>query len=133
MKTAKEQPKQIRPMTESEAEAVIRKYFGDVEVDVEAYWSMGSLRISVGYYDFKLARTVRDDLERLIPFADVQVVRDFSDKIMFKVFKESYQNDLAMDVPHDGHVFRLSIVNIVYAFLNNKDLSAVKDVVDLFD
>lgn len=132
MRTKEECKAKAQPMTAEQAEAVVREYFGNVKVKVGACWSLGALKITVEYEDFKLPRTVRNDLERLIPYSTVEAVRDFSRDTIFKVLEESYQNDYEMDVVHDGKVFRLSILQIVYCFLYGKDLSAVKDFGELF-
>ena len=132
MKTKEECKAKVQPMTAEQAVAVVREYFGDVKVKVGAYWSLGALKITVEYEDFKLPRTVRNDLERLIPYSTVEAVRDFSRNTIFKVLEESYQNDYEMEVVHDGKVLRMSILQIVYCFLYGKDLSAVKDFGELF-
>ena len=133
MKAAMDNQNREKILSVEESKAVVRKYFGDVKVKVGAYWSLGVLKIKVEYNDFKLPRTVRDDLERLIPYSTVEVTRDFSRDTIFKVLEESYQNDYEMEMIHDGRVIRLSILQAVYEFLCSKDLSAVTDFGELFE
>ena len=123
MKTIKEE-KELQPLSIEEAKGIVNRYFKDVRIiHMEIFYpSCGKLVINVSYEDFKPCRLVRDELEKIIPFSEVNVERDISYEQGKKVFFDAWSDCEDWPMLIDGKMRTVSLRDIIYKYLEDKTL-----------
>ena len=123
MKTSKEE-KQLQPLSLEDAKRVVNKYFNDARITrMEIFYPTdGKLVISVSYEDFKPESMVREELEKLIPFSEVNADRDISYEEGKKVFFDAWSDCEDWQMLVDGKMRTVSLRDIICKYLEDKIL-----------
>ena len=123
MKTSKEE-KELQPLSLEDAKRVVNKYFNDARVThMEIFYpTYGKLVISVSYEDFKPESMVCEELEKLIPFSEVNADRDISYEEGKKVFFDAWSDCEDWQMLVDGKKRTVSLRDIIYKYLEDKTL-----------
>lgn len=123
MKTSKEE-KELQPLSLEDAKRVVNKYFNDARITrMEIFYpTYGKLVISVSYEDFKPASMVREELEKLIPFSEVNADRDISYEEGKKVFFDAWSDCEDWQMLVDGKMRTVSLRDIICKYLEDKTL-----------
>lgn len=123
MKTSKED-KQLQPLSLEDAKRVVNKYFNDARITrMEIFYpTYGKLVISVSYEDFKPESMVREELEKLIPFSEVNADRDISYEEGKKMFFDAWSDCEDWQMLVDGKMRTVSLRDIICKYLEDKIL-----------
>lgn len=123
MKTSKEE-KELQPLNIERAKSVIEKYFMDVNVEkLELRYPVhGNLEVEIIYEDFKPERVVRRELEDLIPFSNINVTREISEKEGKKAFWDAWYDYASWELVIEGKKQEIMLRSLIYEHLEDKTL-----------
>lgn len=124
MKTTSKEEKDLQPLSIERAKAVIEKYFMDVNVEkLEIIYPVhGKLDVEIIYEDFKPEQVVRRELEDLIPFSEINVTREISEKEGKKAFWDAWYDFAYWELVIEGKKREISLRALIYEHLADKTL-----------
>ena len=117
-----EKNKQLKPMSPDEVREVVKKYFHGHLKYVNVSYIFGYMDVEVQYEDFKPARVVRDELEKILPYSRVDAQREISFASAMKVFTQAWEDCEQWNLFMDGKMQNVSLRSSVYTYLQNKDI-----------
>lgn len=123
MKTSKEE-KDLQPFSIDHAKEVVVRYFKDTIITRMdfSYPTFGKLDVEIIYEDFKPSQVVRRELEDLLPFSNIDVTREFSDKVGQKAFNEAWHDYEYWNLVIGGKKREVSLRALIYEYLEDKTL-----------
>ena len=117
-----EKNKQAKPMNPDEVREVLKKYFHGHLKYVNISYVFGYMDVEVQYEDFKPARVVRDELEKILPYSRVDAQREISFASAMKVFTQAWEDCEQWNLFMNGKIQDVSLRMAVYTFLQDKDV-----------
>ena len=117
-----EKTKKAKPMNPDEVREVVKKYFQGHLKFVNVSYILGYMDVEVQYEDFKPARVVRDELERILPYSRVDAQRDISFASAMKVFTQAWEDCEQWSLFMNGSMQDVSLRMAVYTYLQDKDI-----------
>lgn len=117
-----EKNKQLKPMSPDQVREVVKRYFHGHLKYVNISYVFGYMDVEVQYEDFKPARVVRDELEKILPYSRVDAQREISFSAAMKVFTQAWEDCERWNLFMDGKMQDVSLRMAVYTFLQNKEI-----------